>query len=70
MSNRTNTPFVAAVIEEIMRHCPMYYTNAAHMTIEETELGGLTFPEGTTVLVNYGAIQRDPKHFKDPDVFR
>ena len=40
MADRTSTPYVAAVVEEIMRHCPMYYTNAAHSSLEETELGG------------------------------
>ncbi len=70
MSDRSRLPYVTATIEEVMRHCPMYYTNAAHMTLEETKLAGYTFPEGTVVFVNYGAIQRDPKHFKDPDIFR
>ena len=70
MADRTSTPYVAAVVEEIMRHCPMYYTNAAHSNLEEAELGGFAFPKDTILFVNYGAIQRDPTHFDDPDEFR
>ena len=70
MADRNSTPYVAAVVEEIVRHCPMYYTNAAHSNQEEAELGGFTFPKDTVLIVNYGAIQRDPAHFDDPHEFR
>jgi cytochrome P450 len=35
-----------------------------------TELGGVTIPAGTTLMVVNGAANRDPGHFEHPDDFR
>jgi cytochrome P450 family 150 subfamily A5 len=34
-----------------------------------TSIGGVDVPAGTTLMVHYGAANRDPRHFEDPDTF-
>ena len=53
MADRNSTPYVAAVVEEIMRHCPMYYTNAAHSNLEEAEILMMEDEEVSGYLVRY-----------------
>lgn len=36
---------------------------------EEVEVGGVTYPRGTRFGLLYGAANRDPEHFPDPDRF-
>ena len=36
---------------------------------QESELGGVTIPEGSTVLVLIGSANRDPRRFSDPETF-
>ena len=58
----------AAVIEEILR-----YEAVVQFTIRwaahDTELVGVPVAEGSRVLVLYGAANRDPSRFADPDTF-
>jgi cytochrome P450 len=42
-----------------MRHAP-----------HDTRLGGVEIPEGTTVLLFWGAANRDAEHFDEPDRVR
>lgn len=37
---------------------------------QDTELGGVPIPQGSTVMVIYAAANRDPKVFPNPDEFR
>jgi cytochrome P450 len=34
-----------------------------------TTIGGVDVPAGTTLMVHYGAANRDPRHFENPDSF-
>ncbi|MET4427556.1 cytochrome P450 [Mycolicibacterium sp. 624] len=34
-----------------------------------TTIGGVDVPAGTTLMVHYGAANRDPRHFENPDAF-
>ncbi len=57
-----------AYIEEILRYEPPTHFSIRWST-EDTELAGVPVPEGSRVLVLFGAANRDPSRFTDPDVF-
>jgi cytochrome P450 len=38
--------------------------------VHDTELGGVALHAGSRLLLMWGAANRDPSHFEDPDQFR
>lgn len=56
-------------IQEMFRYEPPLPFFHRHAT-EEAEIQGRVFPEGTTFGLLYGAANRDPAQFDDPDTFR
>jgi cytochrome P450 len=57
-----------AYIEEILRYEPPTHFSI-RWAVEDTEVAGVPVPEGSRVLVLFGAANRDPQRFADPDVF-
>lgn len=57
-----------ACIEEILRYEPPTHFSIRWST-EDTELMGVPVPEGSRILVLFGAANRDPSRFADPDAF-
>lgn len=55
-------------VEETMRHSPAVCI-APRVATEDVEFGGYTFPEGTLIVVNTFAANRDPAIYDDPDRF-
>lgn len=53
-------------VEELMRHTPIVL-GAMRVATVDVELGGMTFPAGSTLIVNSAAANRDPQVFTDPD---
>ncbi|GAA2399695.1 cytochrome P450 [Mycolicibacterium llatzerense] len=53
-------------VEELMRHTPIVL-GAMRVATVDVELGGMTFPAGSTLIVNSAAANRDPQVFIDPD---
>ena len=62
-------PYLDAVIREALRLYPPAYI-VGRLAIEPFELGGFSFPAGTTVLMSQWIMHRDPCYFAEPDVFR
>jgi cytochrome P450 len=62
-------PYLAAVIHEALRLYPPAYI-MARLAIEPFELGGYSFPAGTTVIMSQWVTHRDARYFPDPLVFR
>ncbi len=59
---------LANAVEEILR----YYTppeTTTRFATAEVEIGGITIPQYSTVLIAGGSANRDPKQFPDPDRF-
>lgn len=66
---RANRRFVDAAIEETLRFdSPVQ--NLARTASREVVLAGGAIPAGARVLVSYGAANRDPAVFTEPDSFR
>lgn len=63
---RDDPALIPAFVEEALRlESPFRYH--LRSTPHETELGGVAIPEGSTVLLFWGAGNRDPDVFDDPD---
>jgi cytochrome P450 len=66
---RDDRSLVDAVIEETLRFESPIQRLPRHTTCE-VEVSGVRLPQGATVSVYYGAANRDPAEFQNPDEFR
>jgi cytochrome P450 len=62
-------PYCEAVIKESLRLFPPAWS-IGREAIEPVEVAGYTLPPGSQVVVPQWVIQRDPRWFEDPSVFR
>jgi cytochrome P450 len=58
--------FAPKAVEELIRHSPIVFA-ALRVAITDVELGGVLVPEGTYVIANTAAANRDPAIYDDPD---
>lgn len=66
---RADRSLIDPIIEETLRYeSPVQ--RFARITTQPVELGGVTIPAGELVDAFFGAANRDPAVFKDPDSFR
>jgi cytochrome P450 len=66
---REDPALIPAYIEEALRMESPFRFLARHTT-QDTELGGVTIPAATTVLLFWGAANRDPDEFEAPGEVR
>jgi cholest-4-en-3-one 26-monooxygenase len=59
---------IPAAVEECLRWVSPV-VNMQRRTTQDVELHGVTIPEGQSVLLLYGAANRDPEIFDDPETF-
>jgi cytochrome P450 len=65
---RDDRSLIPAVVEEVLRlESPVQWLY--RRTTHETELRGVTIPEGASVIVYFGAANRDPETYENPDQF-
>lgn len=60
---------LGAFLEEVLRYEPPFRGHYRHV-IEDTELCGVPLEAGSRLVLLWGAANRDPAHFADPDEFR
>ncbi|HJL91699.1 MAG: cytochrome P450 [Acidimicrobiales bacterium] len=65
---RSSPELIEKFVEEALRFWSPVQ-GLARMTTQDTEVCGTTIPEGSVVSVRYGAANRDPKEFENPEVF-
>lgn len=53
----------------MLRYEPPFRGHYRHV-VNDTELGGVGLAAGSRLLLLWGAANRDPSHFADPDQFR
>ena len=70
MSDKAETPYCQAVIEEIMRLCPEMDFNVSRYTLEDAQALGYNFPKGTQVYAFHGGIHKSEKYFENPFEFK
>ncbi len=56
-------------LEEVLRYEPPFRGHYRHV-VRDTELCGVALPAGSRLLLLWGAANRDPAHFDDPNTFR
>ncbi len=66
---RDHRHLLGAFIEETLRLEPPFRAHYRHV-LTDTELAGVALPAGSLVLLLWGAANRDPAHFAEPDEFR
>jgi len=64
-----NPEAIADAVEETLRLHPPFY-GFFRRTTEDTEVEGVTIPEGCDVYMGWAAANRDPDQFPEPDEFR
>ena len=66
---RADPEIVPNVVNEVLRlETPIQYFS--RVTTRDVDLGeGVVIPEGARVMHGYGATNRDPRHYADPDRF-
>lgn len=65
---RRDRSLVAAAVEEALRVASPV-RGVRRTVLEEARIGDVTIPAGAELYVHYGAAQRDPGVFEDPDAF-
>lgn len=69
LSDKRDTPYCQAVIEEIMRMCPEIDIDLPHLTTEDTQAMGYDFPKDTQVILFLGGIHKSEKYFENAKEF-
>lgn len=65
---RANPDLIAPLIEEVLRYNPPVQIIFRH-AMEDTELGGVKIPKGSTVMPLLASANRDESKYPDPDTF-
>ncbi|MFC4469780.1 cytochrome P450 [Streptomyces xiangluensis] len=66
---RADFGLLDGAIEEMLRYDGPVETCTDRLALEDVEMGGVTIPAGSTVLITMADADRDPERFKDPDRF-
>ena len=66
---RSDRTLVDTVIDESLR-LESPFQRLSRLTTREVQLSGVTIPAGSLVTIYYGAANRDPDEFPNPDEFR
>jgi cytochrome P450 family 144 len=66
---RENPELLGAFLEEVLRYEPPFRGHYRHV-LQDTTLCGVDIREGARLVLLWGAANRDPSHFDDPNTFR
>jgi cytochrome P450 len=57
------------LVEELLRYEPPVQINPKYMALDDVEVGDVTIPKGSRIVLILAAANRDPNRFPDPDRF-
>lgn len=66
---RDQPELLGVFLDEVLRYEPPFRGHYRHV-VRDTALCGVDLPKGSRLLLLWGAANRDPEHFDDPDQFR
>ncbi|GFN10642.1 cytochrome P450 [Aspergillus tubingensis] len=67
--DRTNLPYINAVIKEVLRWNPVTPLGVAHASTKEDVYEGYRIPKDATIVPNIWAFLHDPEVYSDPMTF-
>ena len=57
------------LVEELLRYEPPVQINPKYVALDDVDLGDVTIPKGSRIVLVLAAANRDPNRFPDPDRF-
>ncbi|CAE7145026.1 unnamed protein product [Rhizoctonia solani] len=69
LKDREKMPYMEALLQEVMRLCPVVPLGLPHSATEDIQLGGYRIPKNATINPNIWAMLRDPTHYASPHTF-
>jgi cytochrome P450 family 144 len=66
---RKNSDLLGVFLEEVLRYEPPFRGHYRHV-VDDTRLCGMELSAGSRLVLLWGAANRDPSHFDDPNAFR
>ena len=66
---RNEEELAIPLVEELMRYEPPVQINPKYMALDDVEVGEVTIPKGSRIVLALAAANRDPNRFPDPDRF-
>ncbi|KAK3601389.1 hypothetical protein CHS0354_037705 [Potamilus streckersoni] len=68
--DRPNLPYTEAFLYEVMRLSTAAPIGVPRQAVCDTKIGEYDVPKGTMVIINYWALNHDPKNWEDVDQFK
>ena len=69
LQDRARLPLLQATVLEVLRKATVIPLALPHYATEDSTVAGFHISKGTIVVVNLWAVNHDPKHFHNPEVF-
>ncbi|KAJ1300655.1 hypothetical protein OPQ81_002303 [Rhizoctonia solani] len=69
VSDKGRLPYIRNLIDEVFRLYPVAPLAIPHACFQDDIYRGYNIQKGTIVIGNIWAIGRDPRHYKDPEIF-
>ncbi|CCH33242.1 cytochrome P450 [Actinosynnema sp. NPDC047251] len=64
---RADPSLTPGAVEELLRYLSIVHLGPIRLTLEDVEIGGVTVPADSTVIVSVPVVNRDPRTYRDPD---
>ena len=69
LQDRAKLPLLQATVLEVLRKSTVLPLALPHYTTEDSTVAGYRVAKGSTILVNLWAVNHDPDHFPQPEIF-
>ncbi|KAJ3493704.1 hypothetical protein NLG97_g4566 [Lecanicillium saksenae] len=70
LQDKEDIPYISALVREILRFYTPSRLALPRLAVQSIVYKDKIIPEGSTVVLNTFACNRDPKLYRDPDIFR
>lgn len=70
MDDKTQFPYLGAVLSETLRSSGVVFSSVPHHTTKEVKVENYVIPRGTVLYGSLFHIMNDPEAFPDPKLFR
>ena len=69
VTSRHEPELAIPLVEELLRYEPPVQINPKYMALDDVQVGDVTIPKGSRIVLALAAANRDPNRFPDPDRF-